>query len=352
MTARKVIFAVLCALLAVVIIMSGILLGRVGELAQTLFAPQSSTPETTVPTTTAPPPATAPTQPATVPTEPPETTVPVDTGHTHQYELTETVGATCENFGYSIYTCAGCGKQNIPYEEQADPLGHTFGDGETVAPTCTEYGCIRYTCTRCGMTEDKNKTGAAGHSFQLTETVVGTCVTDGYSLYTCTVCGAEEKRDETVGTGHDYQNVESVAPGCNEEGYARYRCSICGDEYVYTAPADGHFFGDWATRSAGPWERVCLFCGEMQSTENLMITKTQVSVSGVEGESLQVYVICVGSIYERELFRFTVYDLLDNDTLGFSYDGTRGLVVGYVSASGETVEAVLYFDTTAPYIAQ
>ena len=348
MTPKRVVFSVLCVLLVVVIVMTGIIIGKVSQMLQTLTNPGTKPQDSTVQTTQ--PGTTSPTQPSVVVPAVPENTVVTEPGHVHEYELTETVEASCENYGYSIYTCSGCGKQDIPFEEQVEPYGHNFGAGQVIAATCTENGCTRYTCSRCGKTEDHNVQTAPGHMFAYVLTVTGRCDTVGYDLYRCSVCGEEEHRNEVAQGEHSYNVISREEPTCDTDGFELKKCTICGEETTTVLPSNGHEYGEWILCDDDSLIRYCLGCGMEQATADLVITKTQVSVSGIGGESIKVYIICVGSSAEPEIFRYTLYDSLDNGTLAYEYDAASGLVVTYVNGSGETVTKELYFFWSAPYV--
>lgn len=101
-----------------------------------------------------------PTEPkATEPkaTEPRETepkaTEPRETEHSHNYTAAVTA-PTCENQGYTTYTCA-CGDSCT--DSYTSALGHSFGDWVTTQePTTEAEGQQVRTCTRCGTTETRS----------------------------------------------------------------------------------------------------------------------------------------------------------------------------------------------------
>lgn len=349
MTAKRILFSVLCVLLTVVIIMTGVIIGKVSQLVSSLAGPDETKP---VASTTSPQPSTtlpADTEP-TPPTVPDTTTLPTEPGHVHDYVLTETVEATCENYGYAIYTCSGCGKQDIPYEEQVKPYGHNYGAGEVIDATCTADGGTCYTCSRCGKTEMRNVQTATGHSLEYVLSVTASCESAGFDLYRCTVCGEEIVMNEVEQGAHDYQVISRVEPTCRSGGYEMVRCSICGDEIRTELPSSGHAYSEWTLCDDDSLSRSCAVCGASQSTLDLVITRTQVSVSGINGEHLKVYVIYLGTAADPELFCFTVYDTLDNGTLAYECSGTQGLLLHYTNANGEQITKQAYFSVTSPIV--
>ncbi|MCI6730697.1 MAG: S-layer homology domain-containing protein, partial [Clostridiales bacterium] len=57
-----------------------------------------------------------------------------------------------------------------------------------VEPTCEEGGYTLYTCKNCGHSYRDNETEATGHDFEVTVVERG-CEEDGYTLHTCKNCG-------------------------------------------------------------------------------------------------------------------------------------------------------------------
>lgn len=62
----------------------------------------------------------------------------------HKYELSSTIEPTCNEFGYDVYTCIGCGDS---YKESILPLGHDF------VPNCIDGDDVVLNCSRCTETE-------------------------------------------------------------------------------------------------------------------------------------------------------------------------------------------------------
>ena len=94
-----------------------------------------------------------------------------DENHVHNH-ITSTVAPTCEEEGYTSYTCA-CGdsyKKNI-----VSATGHSYTPS-VVEPTCEEGGYTNYLCS-CGEGYKENEVAALGHSY-----------TDGV----CSVCQKED----------------------------------------------------------------------------------------------------------------------------------------------------------------
>ena len=128
---KRILFIVLCVLLATILILTGIALSKIGNL---FGAPEAPAP-------------TEPTAPSETPTEP-EATL-----HTHDYILSDTIQATCDGYGWKIYTCQICQHTHMPVDERIDPLGHDYQAGAITEATCTEGSFVEYTCTRCGASK-------------------------------------------------------------------------------------------------------------------------------------------------------------------------------------------------------
>lgn len=337
MNVKKAMVIVLCVLLTTVIVMAGVAIGRVGWMIQGLLhsgitAKPSGTPGSSASSPSVPSqpsvPSSTPTQPSTGPTSPTESTP------THNYVLSETIPATCEGMGYSIYICSDCGKEN--YQDFVEAYGHSFGTGTLIEPTCTENGATRHTCLRCGMISDRNITEALGHDPVFVETVPGNCEVIGYDLYICSRCDEEIHLNESETPGHTFLPVgETIPPTCTEDGVTLLQCTLCGIQQEERIPATGHSFGPWETNDGGTLVRVCSLCGTQEHSESLKITQEHVSVSKNDSK---IYLIYVGSDSEPRLFYFAIWDYLNNGTLTYFLDPMRGLVVTYTDAQGTPVE--------------
>ena len=342
---KKVLFGVMCTLLVMVIVLGCVVGGKFARMMSGLNqGTVSSQPTETDPSTA--PDETGSTQGETqIPTTDPEqTTLPTEPGHVHEFVLTESVAATCKNYGYNIYTCS-CGKQDIPLDEQVEPYGHSFGAGETVSATCTAPGCTRFVCSRCGEVEERNNVAALGHNFQLIEVVAPTCELDGYTLYRCANCGQEEKDEVELALKHDYELVEHTDVSCTSDECSVYQCKNCGEaNRVYGEASTGHAWTDWEQITDSSWTRACSKCGVTESSADIAITNRQVSsdyVHDASGNRYKLYIIYVGTATTPDLFHYTINDYLDNGTLGYHYDTTQGLIVSYTNGAGEKTTVTL-----------
>lgn len=74
--------------------------------------------------------------------------------HTHSYEVTKTVAATCTSNGLVTYTCSVC---DDTYIKQTEKAAHNYTT-TVVAPTETEQGYTLHTCTVCQTSYKDNYT--------------------------------------------------------------------------------------------------------------------------------------------------------------------------------------------------
>lgn len=160
----------------------------------------------------------------------------------------EIIEPTCENEGYTLYTCLYCG--DCYKEDIVEPLGHDF-HSEKIAPTCTEKGYTKYICNRCNYSyNDEYTDSLGGHIYLYTKTVTPTCTAKGYDLYKCSNCGKEEQRNQVKALGHNYVYDSTKKPTCTAQGYDTYKCSRCsatekrnyvsalGHNYIYQYTVD------------------------------------------------------------------------------------------------------------------
>ncbi len=296
MTTKRILFAVLCVLLLLVIIMSAVVLSRVS----TLFAPPAPNSNTTPSTSHYEPTG----ESSTAPSESTGATEP--SGHVHDFVLSEKLDATCTGYGWNIYVCSGCGHMDMPQDERIDPLGHDFVEGEAVAPSCTEGGYTEFKCTRCSETEHRNETDALGHLFDNGTEVSATCQVGGHVLFTCTREGCEETKQEALNNG------------------------ALGE----------HSFGDWVLSTDGTQEtHTCSVCGTEESRtpeapqEALKIT-SHVPTPSQDG-TVTIHIVTVGTTEAPLQHTYQIFDYTNNASLNVTYNETDGLLVTYVDATGE-----------------
>ena len=105
------------------------------------------------------------------------------------------------------------------------------GSAVVTEPTCEENGYTTYTCQVCGETYTDDYVEATGHQYEETGKRKPTCDEEGYTIYTCKICGDEEQDDYVDPLGHQYKEIEMQDATCTEEGYIRYICNVCRYSY-------------------------------------------------------------------------------------------------------------------------
>jgi len=221
----------------------------------------------------------------------------------HSYDAVVTA-PTCEDKGYTTYTCSVCDDSYTA--DEVDALGHTDGEvvvENNVAPDCDtagSYDNVTY-CAVCGeeTSRDKVTVDAIGHKagdVVVENNVAPDCDTAGsYDNVTyCTVCGEETSRNTVTvdALGHKYDSAVTD-PTCEDKGYTTYTCSVCGDTYTADeVDALGHTDGEVVVENnvapdcenAGSYDNVtyCTVCGEE-------LSRTPVTVDALghtEGETV------------------------------------------------------------------
>ncbi len=169
-------------------------------------------------------------------------------GHTEGSVVVENrVAADCENNGSydNVVYCTVCGDELDRTTVTVDKLGHDY-EGVVTDPTCEDQGYTTYTCSVCGNSYVDNYVNANGHTEETREEnrVAATCDAPGsYDLVTyCTVCQTVIKREtktiEQLPHGDKYYvDYESVDMKDNGDGtYSEgkiieiYKCSYCNEE--------------------------------------------------------------------------------------------------------------------------
>ncbi len=188
---------------------------------------------------------------------------------------------TCENNGYTLYTCGVC--QGSYRDNETEKLGHdyeysfdkttkthtavckrdethtieatacTFGDGvETLAPTCEADGEKTFTCEYC-QGSYKETVGKLNHDWRYefnAETHQHTAV-----------CHNDETH-KLGPTDCDMTNPLETKPTCTQNGYTSYICKVCFGKFdTYdeaTQKATGHSYPDtWEQGEGDKHYHIC-----------------------------------------------------------------------------------------------
>ncbi|MCC8140591.1 MAG: hypothetical protein LIO67_09920, partial [Lachnospiraceae bacterium] len=254
----------------------------------------------------------------------------------HNYELTETVEATCVEQGMLVYTCSGCGGTKVEYTDTVEhtPSGewivykaatetaegievercsvcrnilqqrtieklehvHSYDTVlEQVEATCVTGGYIIRQCS-CGLTQEEIFLPNGHTAGEEWETLVeATANNSGLDVQRCTECGAIVNQRVTIFGVivhvHSYDDYESRLPFCTMDGYETYTCSGCGDSYTNILSAWGHTASDWITGTeatcteSGSAYTHCQTCWEILETKEIPATGHTAGEVAVETEA-------------------------------------------------------------------
>ena len=208
-----------------------------------------------------------PTQPETQPSD-----------HTHTWDVSYTVPATCKEEGATAYGCSACGAIRVEvlpkltthtYDNDCDPhcnvcdinreVTHKFGTQWT-----RNFSGHWHACTVCGEQADFGKHFAGPAA---TEEKAQLCLTCGYTL-TAKLGHSHKYETQWTGdeTGHWY-----ACSGCDDrKDFAAHSydngcdadCNICG----YTTSTAHSYSGTWLSDETGHWD-VCTICQKQSEAE-------------------------------------------------------------------------------------
>ncbi len=202
MPVKKIVFCIMCAVLAIVIVMSGFVINKVGGVVQLLMHP--NLPTTATPTDTSA---------SDVVDEPTGSeTVFHDPDHVHDFVKFKTHYASCTEGGYVIYRCS-CGETEI--RDMTDAYGHKY-DGGTKFFSCTEGSYTKYVCSRCKHENKRDVVGPSGHKFTIKEDHAATCTENAYIVRKCSNPGCTASETEITpnsAKGHSFGQWEDTGNG-------------------------------------------------------------------------------------------------------------------------------------------
>lgn len=320
MSTKRILFILLCALLVIILVLTGVAISRIGNLFGL----------NTTPAATEPP----------VPIEGP--TEPQATQHQHSYILTDTIKATCDGYGWNIYTCQGCQQTHMPVDERMDPLGHNYEATTVTEATCTEAGYAEYTCTRCSKTDvpaDKQQE-PLGHNFDHGRVHEATCTEGGYTQSTCLRCGITETKDQTEALGHQYGEPVVFPATCTEDAYTVATCTLCAaeDKVIEVGTATGHIPGVWHFQGPNAFYLHCEVCAcSLRETAaegvayDILLDFPQAATDET-GAAYTIRTVTVGVPGDStvKMFSYTINDYLGDESLSVSYQAGVGFVMTFL----------------------
>lgn len=178
----------------------------------------------------------------------------------HSYTSTD-ISPTCEDEGYTEHTCTACGE--VMRDKFISPLGHSYEDIIT-NPTCEAAGYTTSSCQRCDFEVKHDYVEPTGHTLSA-RVIAPECEKQGYTVYTCEDCDYKHTSDYTEPLGHR-ETSRITSPTCDEVGYTTHTCTKCGYSYKnnYTDPI-GHTYKKTYVRpnieKTGYTLYTCTICG-------------------------------------------------------------------------------------------
>lgn len=135
---------------------------------------------------------------------------------------------TCTDIGWGAYEyCAAeLDGYECPYTTYVEipALGHSYGTVVT-PPTCEDDGYTTYTCTVCGDTYTGDVVPALNHDYA-TVVTPPTCEDEGYTTYTCKNDPTHTYvADHVPALGHDWKEVARQDATCHVAGWIEYVCN-------------------------------------------------------------------------------------------------------------------------------
>lgn len=156
----------------------------------------------------------------------------------HEYEKTNEIAATCENYGKIVYECNKCGHIK---EDVILKTDHHYNDWHTTQEaTCLKEGISQRECTICGHKEAKS-ISKLEHDFHEKEITPATCTEGEITVFKCDNCGTLKNETTSNPLGHDFGEY-SVKVEATEftDGELERTCSRCGYVEKTIVPANNY----------------------------------------------------------------------------------------------------------------
>lgn len=237
---------------------------------------------------------------------------------------------------------------------------HNYQVIETVNATCEESGYTKYVCSICSHEYKGNIVAAVGHNFVETSRTNGTCMVLGEVVYTC-ACGTI-KTEKTDYAAHIEGNwIVDVEPTATQTGSRHKECTVCNALMkTEVIPVLAKLVIDNVEAAAG--KTVTTVAINIQNNPGIIgavltlnyapaLTLTKVEAGDAWG-SLNftmppafsnpcnfVWDGVVGADYENGTVLILTFDLPDNAETGTVYNITASYTYGnMINASLETVD--------------
>ena len=145
----------------------------------------------------------------------------------HEY-ISETVNATCEHGGYTVFECERC--HDTFYSDYTDTLQHDYRLIEENENNKT------YRCSMCNKEKIISSTKQHVHDYKITSETKATCIEPKHIYYECD-CGDKVEDIQDGKLGHNYVIKDHKDANFNTQGYTVYKCTKCNNEYTSYIPA-------------------------------------------------------------------------------------------------------------------
>lgn len=139
--------------------------------------------------------------------------------------LYNSIKAMCEDLGTSGYDESyGFG---FPIYSGTQCSTHNWILTDTVVATCDENGSSNYVCNQCGNIKSETIT-SSGHKYIVSSVTKATCCSEGITNYKCEQC-KKEKTEKTAidSSNHSTLHEEYKAATCQEAGFKEIYCEGC-----------------------------------------------------------------------------------------------------------------------------
>lgn len=146
------------------------------------------------------------------------------TDHNYQVDASQSVPATCQQVGKTVYVCSNCGDIKETTIAKAD---HRWGSWVTEnAATCTSKGSEIRRCEICNTIE-RREVPMASHTYSDTGKVTTqpTCTTAGVRTFTCSVCN-NTVTESIAALGHVDSNSDGKCDRCGVSMGTYYTASF------------------------------------------------------------------------------------------------------------------------------
>lgn len=161
----------------------------------------------------------------------------------HQWDSgTVTEEPTCTRSGVKIYYCTerGC---TATKTESIPTTDHNYqvDASQSVPATCQQVGKTVYVCSNCGDIKETTIAKADHRWGSWVTENAATCTSKGSEIRSCEICNTIERREVPMAS-HTYSDTGKVTtqPTCTTAGVRTFTCSVCNNTVTESIAALGH----------------------------------------------------------------------------------------------------------------